>query len=284
MTLVVARRINQDISLIADSLSSDPKQILQSPLAGVLKIIILSPTTAIAFSGSIALAETAITRSRRVVSNLNDHTALTNFFLTEHMQMNQETDFIVCTLEPAACISRISGGELHADVLAAYIGNSAAFSAFQHVPKSTHDWSHIDHDRQQFVALTHQQSCAMSEIISSRQFNDVGGFQIRVASKGRAFRYWQSSYMELRTETFDATPTLLGASTAQAGAYSASVLTSDLPFPIVGVHFHEPSFGVVFDWSDGHQVSRILQVTHMQFVDEVQRRFGVTLQGLRFGP
>lgn len=284
MTLVVARRVGQNICVAADTSETNPKLVKQSVLTPVLKVVAVSPRSAVAFAGNIPLAYQAIARIRREVRDTSGHVELASLLLEEHRRGALGTDYLICTLTPEACISKISEGRVHSDLDAAYVGRQDAFAAFQRLQAEQKPFDFGERDeRSSFRDAQMGQAFAMRGLVGSFEYEDVAGFAMQIASsRDRTFSYLMSSTTELRAETFDATPTTLQGSSAEEGAYSATVLTTRSHEPFVGIYFFEASFGVVLD-ARGEPSVTTLRVPRSAFVGAVLEQFGVNLSGIGFG-
>ena len=283
MTLVVARRVGQNICVAADTSETNPKLVKQSVLTLVLKVVAVSPRSAVAFAGNIPLAYQAIARVRREVRDPSSHAELVNLLLDEHLRGAAETDYLICTLTPEACVSKISDRRVLGDLDAAYVGRQDAFAAFQRLQAEQKPFAFGERDeRSSFRDAQMAQALAMRGLIASLDYADVAGFAMQIASsREQTFTYLMSSTTELRAETFDAAPTTLQGSSAEEGAYSATVLTTRSHEPLVGVYFFEASFGVVLD-ARGEPSVTTMRVPRNAFVGAVLEQFGVTLSGIGF--
>lgn len=287
MTLVVARTTSNQICLVSDTQVTKPLDLVQSPLAAALKIVPLSRTTAVAFAGDLRPAAEALSRIRSAIQSLTDHDSVSEYLHGEHLRCSGNTEYLVCALGPTPRITKIADGAIARNLAAAHLGNRSAFSEFQREYLSLKDFEPFQHfpsDVRPFLEMQHRCQCAMSSVIDSKRFIDVGGFAVRLCSHAGQFRFLASARTELRGTTSSAAPVPLTLSTAAEGAYSTSILIpEDVTAPLVGIHFNEGRFGIVLEWSNGPVAHRVVDRDVDEFGAEVYGSFGVALRGVRHG-
>jgi len=131
MTLVVARKKGKVLSLVSDTgISLNGEQL--GPDKQIPKLCILDRNLAVGFSGSSDLALRAIQAAPK--DRAATYRSVTNHFLEGHRQY--DTDFILAFGPPLSKLARISGGQIKQGSAVEWIGDQAAFAAFQEFPQT----------------------------------------------------------------------------------------------------------------------------------------------------
>jgi len=126
MTLVVAKKKGEVLSLVSDTgISLNGEQL--GPDKQIPKLCILDRNLAVGFSGSSDLALRAIRAAPK--DGAATYRSVTSHFLEGHRQY--DTDFILAFGPPLSKLARISDGEVKQGHTAEWIGDQAAFAAFQ---------------------------------------------------------------------------------------------------------------------------------------------------------
>lgn len=150
MTLVVARLINNEIFVVADTKFTIPQE--KKPLSsrrnvitqaeqyfGGLKVIILFPGLFVAFANEISFAKDAIEKIYDKKINLINKDQTIDYFFDRHCRSQYQTDFIIgfiCSSDNnpenfEKEIVKISEGHIERGKNVVYIGDKDAFTKFQ---------------------------------------------------------------------------------------------------------------------------------------------------------
>src|SRR5258708_8198483 len=131
MSLVVAQQKGSVIAIVSDTGVIEHGKRLP-PEKQIPKIAIVNPELAIAFAGSPDLAKRHID-SFPVPQN---YKATIQYLLTCHRDANRQVDFLALFNRPVPKIVVIRDGTVCSPVRTAWIGDHAAFEAFQRYPNT----------------------------------------------------------------------------------------------------------------------------------------------------
>jgi hypothetical protein len=212
MTLVVARQIDGEVFLVADTKFTAPAHEGKSnaeQYIGGLKLVLLNPAVCVAFSGNIHFAQNAIQGIYRKNVDLFDKNALIDYFLSHHrlsrdMGADCEVDFVLAfSLEtPNGAYLKelfsIKDGEVRWDNQATYVGDAKGFDLFQatfHRAQAVADGSVFELTRlgstarPTFDGQLTSALRAMQVVIDDSSITLVDGLRTAVVSEGGRFRY-----------------------------------------------------------------------------------------------
>ena len=283
MTLVVARSISDEIRVICDSKVTDPTTIRSGRMVDILKVIILQPKLCVCFAGNIGRAQMAMENLARTIGADDgfDLEEILDFLLMEHLEGERRagdgvegTDFIVGTMGPKLSIYRIAAGVLERDLPNAWIGDPAAFSAYQsnfHDPETLCSKYRL-HSGDPRLEMISKMADAFRAVIQDDAFPSVGNFLISVTSKpagGDGFTYLPSAIGD-------------GFGTAAEGGFTYSILTPKISgIGALGVYFIQGRFGTLMYPARSLAPVVYAGVDFEEFVLKVKNDFGIELW--RFG-
>lgn len=261
MSLVVARRIGDDVSLIGDTHLKNDYGYHAGWIEGVAKVMVLRPDLAFGFAGDVAVAESAIKSCTGVLLSGSWQEFVLKL-LEVHKQSSAATDFIVVKLDPIDIVQIKNGYAESVDF--AWIGDHCAFNAFQshlgsikgEIPRSSMLAESVEASSQETAVMESRLLNAMHAVIDDRSIDSVAGFALRISSFKRGFRYAEylksmSGHIDVDTLKYsNAQKRSFG--TAEGGhytVYSTSCFDHLRLYPIL--FWPEASMGVLFHAGDG---------------------------------
>lgn len=269
MTLVVARQIDNNIYIIADTKFSENIENIQSEsekYIGGLKVILLTLGLCVGFAGNVERARSAIQGIYDKEINLFDKNCVINYFLEQNIvsvNTGSPTDFIVAVIlesneNPGAFINeifKIANSQVSWQNEATHIGDVDAFNCFQNIYHNgalnnnspifeiSKLASNASSDFNESLSIAMR---AMQSVIDNTSVLDVDGIRTVVVSNEGQFKYHQ--YLQVK-----GTPTPV----------------NDEPNAPV-------SFGAAAEGSDHKQVGMFSAIGHGIFpVYWITGRFGV---------
>lgn len=273
MTLIVARIYGEKILILSDTKVSDPFTIRRSPLEGVLKVILPNPHLAIAYAGVIAFAESAIKRTLHFDSiPIGDVISLLE---KVNKESNEQTEFVVASLQGNPRLYKISGGSTEGDLSSAWLGSHLGFTRYQREYAATPEAN----------PTPERMAEAFERVLSSESIEDVGGYRIAVQVHPDISPPMLVYHMRLSShnpEEFsvsnDWTPMPLG--TAAGGAFCLSLLrTLNLKRHGVALHFFPGNFGILLCPQISFQPIHFGDVNPSEFIQTIKRNYDLTLEG-----
>lgn len=277
MTLVVGEALSSGPVLAADSMLTFEHGNTSDLLGGALKVVIVDPHAAIAFSGKAALAVSAIRTAassdpgdRRAILAAASADADVHFLLAE---IGSET------------ITRITDGTtIEHSAVRAWIGDRQAFSRFQKLaaeapPINAPPGLDSLVERAQLMN-------AMRQLVDEGH-PTVGGVATFVISEPGGFRY--SCAVEAVAGGRQVIPpdrwtTVQFGQGAAAGSYTETILTpSGSGVGAVGVHLSEAHAGALFWPLRFDQPVQYRDVGVEQMISSIQSDHGLSLDGPRLG-
>lgn len=137
MTIVVARRFGDRISIMSDTMISDETGVRSNIIPGQLKSIIINKWLTISYAG---LFVQAIDSIRNIYRNKDITTTFAvNQLKKTTLEYEGEIEFIICSHEPDTRLIKISNGEKFEGANTYWIGSNEAASDFSKFnPPNTH--------------------------------------------------------------------------------------------------------------------------------------------------
>ena len=285
MSLVVARRIADEVRIISDTKISNPLALHQTPLTGALKCIVVSPTCCISFVGNIYIAEGALTPLLQ--GAISTRRELTSYLLGQHRQHGCQTDFIVTTVGEATAVDRISMGSLEEGLPSAWIGDVEAFEAYQanyHTTLTRRQASPYFDER---FRIAGAMSDALDAVIDDSGIESVGDFTVSVSSQpaqGDGFRYlsraFGSGFKPVANTTEETS--LTQSVGVEGGSYHYCLLVPTAAgVGALAVHIREARLGILFFPARSWTSILLKGLDVKSFIHEIRARFGITFDGLR---
>jgi len=286
MSLIVARRIDNEVRIITDTKITDDLILHQTLLGGKLKCVVVSPTCCVCFAGIVALAEEAL--SPILDGEICDRQRITTHLLQHHRASKGEIDFIVASLdEPVAAIDRITEGELEMNLISAWIGDQPAFNTYQRCYHADLGRSAASVSLEESFEIASRMSDAFKAVIEDHRHASVGDFALTVTSRpaqSDGFRYLcRAGAFGFRSVSNTTTPTsLLQSLGAEGGSFHYTVLVPTIAgVGAVAVHLLEGKVGAFFYPAQCWSPTVFKNVGVDQFVQAIARRFGVNVDGVR---
>ncbi len=124
MTIVIGKRFDQEICMVADTMISDEESGNDSAIPGRLKIITLSPNFTVGYAGHANQALDAIREAHTVLRSDGFDNAIERLRAASADQ-NHDVDFLVACHRPAAELRRIWEGRISGPLTESAIGQAA---------------------------------------------------------------------------------------------------------------------------------------------------------------
>lgn len=278
MSLIVARKENNNIMLVSDTKLSLPNEKSSSadrqkrtPSAGVIKVTIINSKTCVAFAGGEFFAEEAI---RKLDFNISLDDILAEL-LEAHLASNDVTDFIIASGESEARLFEIKKQQCN-EVESAWIGSAGAFSVFQASMQGLIKRQKIGFfieliDPGTTTDLFKKMSDAMDDVIDDEKIPEVDGFRVNTVFVGDAFHYrgYTHSYRErpINVELPLGVTSMefaIGHPTAEEGGYNINFFDSPNP-QYAGLHILQANLAIVYK----RENNGLLRPTIITDIDEV---------------
>jgi hypothetical protein len=292
VTLIVARVLDGGVRIVADSqLSYGEETRFQTPFRGTLKVLALSPRTAVAYSSSHAdFAVRAVhdavrvtheslqtVDARKLATALREHTA------------TDDHEFLVAS---ATTIHVIRSNTVLMDQPAAWIGDHAAFTQYQRLYHEHQVASVARADARAAAGFPFSYSVrtamadALAGVIADASFPAVGGFSVALAADGArpdGFRYLPHS------GGFDFQPVFgigapqsaLRSKSVGQGGYNYSLLVPvSAGVPAIALHLVQGRIGVLFCPLERTDPVVVEDVDASTFMASVRRDYGIELTGM----
>lgn len=282
MTLVVARKIKDNIRIFSDTKRSDVSDVLKGVKRNILKTIILNEEICVSFAGRIGWATNAICQLRKTSLSVDE---VQNYLLRQNIESVDEVDFIVASLSREPSITKISGGIVESGLDQCWIGNKDAFNTFQ---KHFHSIKNpnidgISKDQVEISNTLYRMKVAFERLVEQGKHSDVGEIYIETASLPTGFCYIPRSIsFSGSKEIF---PNVSGGPKeyfASLGSYTYSILTPESSgIGIIGVHYYPGEVGILLSCCNSDKSPIIYEnVTEDQFIFIVSSKHSMTLRSV----
>lgn len=219
MTLVVARQINNEVYLLADTKYIPTIESATSSshsYKGGLKLVILTPGLCVGFAGNTEFSRRAMEGIYDKEVNLFDKNQVIKYFLDFHLASQNDdntTDFIIALI--LECddknggyikeIFKIANSKVNWENVTAYIGDSDAYSCFQEILHEGNKKLNVPtfeitslgiNERPAFNQSLSNAMHAMQGVIDNTNVLTVDGIRTVVISDKDQFRYVE--YIQIR--------------------------------------------------------------------------------------
>ena len=287
MTLIVARRVGENIRIDSDSRLTYVYKSTNPFFDGVLKCVIFSPYLCIAYAGLVIdgtgrnIINQLFERIKNITdSNEPDITKVTQLIFSFHLKIDKETDFIVAFSGQEKKLIKISNGNLTNGLDNCWIGSKDAFNSFQ-------EYYHADNDESVFNKMMF----AFRKAINSYgRHNEVGGFQLTVGNGGGYFRYLINSSVHTRGdmhqfEGHEGIENRVGIGDIEEGSFAVVSLSSEVKEkPAIAAYFPHINKGTLFCAGLSINGINISSSTITSFIDEIYNKYNIVLHGLIYDP
>lgn len=262
MSLIVARRFNDSITVVSDTRITHPSHIKVDHISGaVIKTVALTPTFSLSFAGDENFA------GKTIVAAFHwqqlDQDEIVKKLLAKHLESNDSTptDFIVAFHKPTRLVVIKDGAAT--DTYSGWVG--AGFNCFQCAMLQDRNgpWGPSSKDR---LSLWHHTVIepssegspeglpgkmlrAMQEVIDDPDESTVGGLPVILVTQKNSFCYGEHVMFTGGLQSYD--EFLEGgrlarqdAGTGSCTVYCTSAQVGYLIFPVI--YFLEPQLGLIF--------------------------------------
>ena len=293
MTLVVARQINNEVYLVADTKFTPTVEsvISQSSMyIGGLKLIILSPGICIGFANNTEFARKAIEGIYDKNINIFDKNLLIDYFLNIHLLSVTEggtIDFIIALILESEDnetftkeIFKIADSKVSWENTTTYIGDNEAFNVFQDISHKRLSNSNIPtklgiSKQPDFNQSLSSALFAIQSVIDNPLILNVDGIRTAVISEAGQFKYTEYILVKavpipVRSEpnsplSFGGAPE--GSDIKHVGMYSAA------GHGIFPVYWVTGKFGVIYNPIECFKPKIISNITQDEFRSVVREEF-----------
>jgi hypothetical protein len=267
MTLIVARTIDGSVRILSDwkVTHEDPRR--SGPLHGAPKALALSSHLAVAYSGTnYYYALEQIRRSARKSSGMVAEDVAQAL---ARISSDGQHDFIVASCSQ---IHLVREGTIQFDLPTAWLGDFDAFEAYQ---RAYHEALPLELPpvgpfSSAYFTTVLRMAQAFDFVLTDDRLHSVGGFLISLtsrSSRGHGFHYLPHTYSDESAK-------------GARGTYNYSLLVPrEIGVAAIGIHFREGEFGALFRPLEDVMVERIPAPTVRDFLLEVERHFGLRLEG-----
>jgi len=283
LTLIVARKIGNEIRMYADAKLLYPGRSSSNPLKGALKLIVVNDVC-IGYAGNHIHAVDTLRSIKK--SKLIDFGEIIQVLLEAHKQSNGEVDFIVAAYIPSIKLIKIAGGMVDFDVDSSWIGDSNVFSEYQKyyhtlaLPPKTEG---CNEEESACYEIMSRMSDALGTIVREGKFSSVGEFTISVRSSSSGFKYLGNAMSFIIPQTIPSgVPTTLKFGTAQQGGYAYTVMTpNNSSVGAIGVHFYQGNLGALYHPLESDEPIIYSKVTFEKFKALVSNDYGFEIDGVK---
>lgn len=242
MTVVLARRFEDSICILSDTMISDAGSGKENAIPGRLKIVMLAPDFTVAYAGHADPALHAIKEARRVLIESGPDIAIEHLRAATENRGPADFDFLVALHRPEAELRRVWGGIASDNLDQAAIGDSRIRSEVERRFDKSNGGGLKDYHAAFIGAFTDRKI---------RLGTGVGGFPICLfatpqghAYRGHSFGHsWKPIIPKWGTTTYEDEYDLL----TGEWSFHHSVLTADRPgVAILGVEIPQAKVGYVY--------------------------------------
>ena len=284
MSLIVARQIDCEIRILSDTKMTNPNSLLQTPLDGGLKCIIISPTCCVSFSGNVHIAQQALTP---VIRNSSwSRKEITSHLLKQHLEYEDETDYIVTIVGETTSIDRICNGLLEEGLSSTWIGDHKAFEAYQenyHLASCKTPNEALLEERFLIAGIMND---AFKAVIANTTITSVDDFTIGVTSwptEEDGFRYLPRMFGSgFKTVALTTEPTsLLHTVGAEGGSYNYSLLVpTSAGIGAIAAYIREARSGTLFYPAQSWNPIYFEDMNIEKFINSISNQYGITIDGV----
>lgn len=281
MTLVLGINTGARLQLLADTRISHPDVTQVEEVPGRLKLITLSPFIAVGYAGGSDYALDTIRRAKAVKPLTAG--GIVPVLLEASREPGGEglVDFIFAAIEPEMSLVVIRNGDAIKVGREGWIGDADAASAF-HQQQATIAMPDVTDPEMRHISRALQ---AFHAVIARPATASVGGLEVRVGSSPGGFRYLPGAMMYMPSQAVPSGQwTTLHFGGRAEGGFGYSLLVPEQPGEaVLAVHFFQGQLGFIYAPLLADRPTQVTNVSHEQLRNVVLERYGVNVNGLRFG-
>lgn len=276
MSLIVARKYNDNLIILSDTKLTYRYEEKNSPKDGTIKTIILSSNKAVCYAGDVHFAELAL---KEIAEDL-DVSRIESILMKYHHESEQATDFILAFSEENIVLVEIKNG-ISQITDNSWIGSIGGFNQYQssflsnannqpqEVGGTTIKIAQMpETEDEDFRKIYSKMFESMINVIEGHEVSEVGGFIIPLIFENDAFKY--NIYLQLfrkpidiDMEVPDGRPAAINFSSVEDGAYIVNF--SGGKTNQLAIHFPHGNIGVHYT----REESRLLNPTIYPKMDEI---------------
>ncbi|MBI5559261.1 MAG: hypothetical protein HY885_16680 [Deltaproteobacteria bacterium] len=300
MTLVVAYKSKEEVYICGDTrlrlLDREGRSV--DALNGSLKVIILSESLCFAYAGNIThkFADSLPYLCNSFAGKGIE--SVLSALLDIHILYNGRIDFIVSALSPTAELIKIQDLKIIRNLTSAWIGDIDAFNVYQEsrLGDKNHTINdsicmrsklyiykvpdHPEADQELFLSMCR----AMESVVGNERVESVGDFYTAVSSSNKGFYYLSYASVDAPCQPPHIGCRTIGFGSAQEGGCSLTALTPSSPgSAAVAFHYFQGQLGILFLPKVSYFPLVFAETNCCDFIDHVKSRYGVCLDGPRFG-
>lgn len=282
MTLIIAKKIDENISFISDSKITDINEVRNNILTSNLKVFILNKKTCLAFAGNVYFAEKFLKHFYSLkIYNLH---YLLQYCCLLNRESNNSIEFALGYINEMEKpeLYKIKNGTVENNLQNLWLGDHLAFEKYQF----------FFHNIQENLNTKMKMNFAFKDVIENEDIETVGNFMISASSwKPQGFNENIFTYDCQHASTIMYLPSvklkpfetkLMQVVSDENGGFSETYLTSlTIDLPAIAIYFHVGKFGVLFCSSINHNKPIVIYDKNdgKTFVNHVKQKYGITLEG-----
>jgi hypothetical protein len=285
VSLVVAQHVEDDIRIVCDTHYGKIDALHADLFAGALKAIVVSPTRCVCFAGSGEAAEAAL---RPAIDNPSmPREELLQHLLERHVRSERHVDFLVAFSDSPVNLARIASGEVEGALRATWIGDRAAFEAYQagyQTITSEPQWAQLP-EISSAIRTGGWMGDAMRRVLQDPAHPTVKGFLLRVTSQPAerdGFRYLgAASGIGFQPVALSTTPqSIVRPLGVESGGYSENIFVPKRSgVGAVGVYINEARAGVLLYPAHGWAPAFFRCDSALEFWQAVLEAHGIEIGG-----
>lgn len=290
MSLIVAKIIRGSVRILSDTKLGHNSGLRLGPLQGTLKSIIVNSKLCVSFSGNSIALNVIRQIDRNTEYSVKNLDAILSLLYASHCEGGRNKDYLVALAGPPPSLHRISNGNVEKDILNAWIGDQAAFEAYQacYHSLSQNKFAQEHSDETSPLETYGRMSDAFRAVIADPQISSVDHFLLTATSFSSAmsgFHFLPSmvGFDFLPVNTSGEISLIRPSGTAEGGYNYTILVPSVVGIGIVGVYILQNQLGVLF-YPMRFDEAKLYKNTQIDyFVTCVYLDFGFWLDGVRFG-
>jgi hypothetical protein len=281
MTLVVAERVHWGVRILSDTAVSNREAVRAESIPGVLKAVVLSARTCIAFAGRIHGGYDVIRRIARESRPAPSLKEIAGQLLEHNRETGDATEFILAHEEH---LLKIGDGKIYQGSNRYWVGEADAASSWQRcrdgwrsAAAGTSGDALKDEGNNGFVVS----ELAFLDVLEDSQHPSVRGLPFVVERARDGHRYRSGIGMTTSQAIGPEDTILLESGGPESGGFSYTyVVTKQAGLPIVAVYFPPGRVGFVYNPLESDDALTYRAGSLRDFITVVSDKYGVELWGM----
>jgi hypothetical protein len=284
MSLVVAQATDEGPRLVSDMRATYPDGRRPQFKTDTLKAIVVAPSITVCFAGDVQAGLQGVRQFALELRESSPLERLIDSLQTLTLDNRRPVDFIVATNSTNCQLTRIRGSLVERNLQIAWIGDPAAFEAFQLERNRPQDELRktIESSLTPAQVVMSRLGRAMDAVIDNPKVNSVDGFCVAVAHKPTGFDYLPSGFIHLGRDIVIRPGEDLISKMAQSveeGGYAVTVVEPAEPgTPALALNFPRARLGILFLPLQFDRGQLIEDVGPREFARVIFERYGVQMK------